>query len=398
MTGPDARRIALDILTRERARGFRGSDPYDALSSRLLAPLVERSRLFRLVLTQAVKRCPFDPRRLLAIPPGRNPKALALFLSGLSDMPGEDPAGAALLESWLLDSASRPDGSRAAPSSPGGPAGAFPGGIAAGWGYDFPWQGRAFYQPPGFPTVVCTSFVIDALSAARSESYPEALGAAVRLVQNSLERHECDDGICFSYSPRDGSRVYNASLFAAKILARGHAAGMDGGLDAEAVAAADYVVSRQSPGGSWVYGEAPHWRWVDGLHTGFVLETLVFLRESLGSDRWDGVILRGLRFYASGLFGQDGTALYHPGRRYPVDPHTHAQGILTWLAAGRAGFDIGVDPAAIADRALDLLWDDRRKGFRVRRSRLDASRTIHTRWAQAWMFRALAALSRAEAR
>ncbi len=396
MTGSDARRIALEILSRERAPGFRGPDPYDALSSRLLAPLVNRSRLIRLVLTQAVKRCPFDPRRILAIPPGRNPKALALFLSGLSDMPGEDPAGAALLESLLLSSASRPDGSPVARPGSEGLPGAFPEGIEAGWGYDFPWQGRAFYQPSGFPTVVCTSFVVDALAAARSESYGAALGAAVRFVLDSLERHECDEGVCFSYSPRDGSRVYNASLFAAKLLARGHEAGLDGELGDQASRAADYVVSRQSPDGSWAYGEAPHWRWVDGLHTGFVLETLVFLGDSLGSNRWDEAIGKGLRFYASELFGPDGTALYHPGRRYPVDPHTYAQGVLTWLAAGRAGFDVEVDPAAIAGRAVDLLWDGRRKGFLIRRSRFDASRTIHARWAQAWMFRALAALSRAE--
>ncbi|MDM7992364.1 MAG: hypothetical protein QUS11_03550 [Candidatus Fermentibacter sp.] len=397
MTGSDARRTALDILARERASGFSGPDPYDALSSRLLAPLVRRSRLFRLALTQAVKRCPFDPRRLLGISPGRNPKALSLFLSGLSDMPGDDPASAALLESLLLASASRPDGSPVArPGSEGRPE-AFTDGIEAGWGYDFPWQGRAFFQPSGFPTVVCTSFVIDALSDARSESYGAALGCAVRFVQNSLERQECDEGICFSYSPRDGSRVYNASLFAAKLLSRGHAAGLPGGLDERASRAADYVASRQSPDGSWAYGEAPHWHWVDGLHTGFVLETLIFLGGSLGSERWDGAIERGLRFYASELFGPDGTALYHPGRRYPVDPHTYAQGILTWLAAGRAGFDVEVDPAAIADRAVELLWDGRRKGFLLRRNRLDASRTIHTRWAQAWMFRALAALSRAEA-
>ncbi|NLI02305.1 MAG: hypothetical protein GX473_03105, partial [Candidatus Fermentibacter daniensis] len=70
----------------------------------------------------------------------------------------------------------------------------------------------------------------------------------------------------------------------------------------------------------------------------------------------------------------------------------YAQGILTWLAAGRNGFEVLVDPASIADRAVELLWDDRRRGFRIRRSRFDASRTIYSRWSQAWMFRALAAL------
>ena len=43
---------------------------------------------------------------------------------------------------------------------------------------------------------------------------------AARFVAERLHRHEDADGICFSYSPTDRTRVYNASLFGAKILAR----------------------------------------------------------------------------------------------------------------------------------------------------------------------------------
>lgn len=389
--------VALRVLEREKALGFAGPDPYDGLSSRLLAPLSQRSRILRLALIQAVKRCPVDPRRLLGIPPGMNPKALALFLSGLADLPAADPGGdtAVFLRRELLRTASRPDGFPLFRSADGVPDVSGPGvpGVAeAGWGYDFPWQGRAFFQPAGFPTVVCTSFVVDALCDSGAEQAGPLLAASVRFVRGSLDRFECADGVCYSYSPRDASRVYNASLFAAKILARGHAAGIDGGLDAEAAEAADFVVSRQSTDGSWVYGEAPHWQWVDSLHTGFVLEALLFLRTALGRDDWNGAIRRGLEYYAENLFDRDGRALYHPGDRFPVDPHSFAQGVLTWLAAGRSGFEVRVDPESIARRAVELLWDAKKSGFRMIRFRGDSSSTIYTRWSQAWMFRALAAL------
>ena len=385
--------IARSAWSRERALGFAGPDPYDGLNSRLLSPALSRSRVLRLALIQAVKRCPFDPRRLLLIPPGVNPKGLSLFLSGLADFPAIDPSGveAGILQDALIRRASSADGT---PLFTPGACGesALPADAQAGWGYDFPWQGRAFFQPDGFPTVVCTSFVVDSLCDSGAAGAGEFFEASVRFVRKSLGRFECPDGVCFSYSPRDASRVYNASLFAAKILARGHAAGIGGGLDAEVSRVADFVISRQSPDGSWPYGEAHHWQWVDGLHTGFVLETLMFLGRTLGRDDWDESIRRGLGFYAGNLFASDGTALYHPGSGYPVDPHSYAQGILTWLAAGRNGFEVLVDPSLIADRAVELLWDDRRRGFRIRRSRFDDSRTIYSRWSQAWMFRALAAL------
>ena len=31
------------------------------------------------------------------------------------------------------------------------------------WGYEFDWNSRAFYLPRFTPTIVCTSFVLDAL-------------------------------------------------------------------------------------------------------------------------------------------------------------------------------------------------------------------------------------------
>lgn len=389
--------LATRILARESARGFAGPDPYDGLNSRLLSGLLPRSRTLRLAVIQAVKRSPFDPRPLLRIPPTLNPKGAALFLSGLHDLPaaGKDPETIPFLQRALVRSASLPDGSPAFPgkeAEPGDPG--VPADLATGWGYSFPWQSRAFYQPAGFPTVVCTHFVVEALCDSGAPRADLLLAAAARFVTRSLRRHSGADGVCYSYSPRDDARVYNASLFAARILVRRAAAGSEdsAALRAEAGSIADYVAARQSADGSWFYGEAPHWRWVDNLHTGFVLESLILLGRSLGRTDWDDAIRAGLRFYAENLFTRDGTALYFPGRRIPLDPHSFAQGILTWLAAERNGFEVPISPERIAGRAVDLLWDARREGFRLRRFRHDPSRTIYSRWSQAWMFRALASL------
>src|SRR5882672_2820762 len=74
-------RLRETFVLAER-RHWRGYDPYDALLSPLARwPLLGNSRLFRLALTQAVKRLPINLRPLLGIKGGINPKALALFLS-----------------------------------------------------------------------------------------------------------------------------------------------------------------------------------------------------------------------------------------------------------------------------------------------------------------------------
>ncbi len=396
--------IAARIWNRALADDFRGPDPYDGLRSRLLFPLVRRSRPLRLALIQSVMRCPFDPRRILLIAPGLNPKALALFLSGIADMPSLPGAGRASewIEDALLSLSSAPDGTPALSSGrlhrEGlGAATALSGertGLPMGWGYDFPWQGMAFLLPPYFPTSVTTSFVVDALRRAGSPSSAAVTAAAASFVTGSLERSGSEDGICFSYSAGDATRVYNSSLLAARILAQAWVDGGDPALRDLALSACGFVVSKQADDGSWVYGEAPYWNWIDNFHTGYVLECLEGISMLLGVDEWDRAIARGLEYYENRLFLHDGTARYYSDSTLPLDPHAFAQGALTLLALERH------DPAAAGTasrvllRAVDRLWDARRGGFVHRRHRFHSKRTIHVRWSQAWMFRAICALMR----
>src|SRR5687767_6987612 len=82
-SSPAAARAALDkLLAYCESKQWAGYDPYDALNSQALAavPLLN-SRIPRIVLTQALKRAPFNIRPLMLIRKTRNAKAIALFLS-----------------------------------------------------------------------------------------------------------------------------------------------------------------------------------------------------------------------------------------------------------------------------------------------------------------------------
>jgi hypothetical protein len=392
----DLREIAGTVWNWARERDFRGFDPYDGLKSPLLGLLSFRVRVLRLIAVQSVRNCPLNLRRLLLIPPGHNPKGLALFLSGAGYLPEiADAASRQELQQILLSLASKPDGSPTFSKDRRIRQDITPEEVETcepfGWGYDFPWQGRAFYQPAWFPTTVCSSFVLDSLETSGSEYYPAAATGVARFVSGSLNVYEDDTGICFSYSPRDHSKVFNASLFTAKTLVR--AAEFDAAnADAyryRAEQACRYVVSRQSADGSWVYGEADHWQWVDSLHTGFVLEALGYLAGKLGTDEFDEAVSRGLAYYRQNLFETDWDAKYYSNRKYPLDPHSFAQGAITFMELAR--FSESPEEAArgILDRAVECLWDDRRRGFIFRRYSSHSNSTVFLRWSQGWMFKAL---------
>ena len=137
-----------------RARDYAGHDPFDALNSRLFkATPLKRSRLARLAWTQLFKRSPVNLRSLARVPAERNPKGTALFaLAALSRLRATgDPEHAEEARRLLEDLLA------ARIRTPGG---------HAAWGYNFDWQGRAFYAPRGTPTVVPTAFAVRALTEA----------------------------------------------------------------------------------------------------------------------------------------------------------------------------------------------------------------------------------------
>src|SRR5690606_1157792 len=72
------------LLDSCRGRDWSGHDPYDGLNSRVFKAMpFLQSRWPRLVVIQSLKRCPINLRPLLAVPPGTNPKGIALFTSTL---------------------------------------------------------------------------------------------------------------------------------------------------------------------------------------------------------------------------------------------------------------------------------------------------------------------------
>ena len=73
-----------------KAEEYKGWDPYDGLNSKVFQamPVLPKKRLTRLAWIQFIKRFPVNIRPLLKIEKDFNPKGLALFISGYSQLAG----------------------------------------------------------------------------------------------------------------------------------------------------------------------------------------------------------------------------------------------------------------------------------------------------------------------
>ncbi|HEX8501845.1 MAG TPA: hypothetical protein VF659_14775 [Pyrinomonadaceae bacterium] len=384
-----------------RARGYAGHDPFDALNSRLFrATPLRHSRLARLAWTQLFKRSPVNLRAPALVPPQRNSKGTALFaLAALSRFRAggreEDAREARTLLDDLLCARVRTK-------------------HGAAWGYNFDWQGRAFYAPRGTPTVVPTAFAVRALTEAVAaldtpgeegtvsqgvwEYLTAATGACQFILEDLSRSDETEAEVCFSYTPLDRTRVFNASLLAGEALASAGAITGPRRWGDYALRAARYVVRRQRADGSWAYGADSYQSWSDNFHTAFVLTSLARIRRACAAqletdaatrDEIDDAVGRGYDFWRGRFFLADGWPKYYHRAAHPADAHSAGAALVALAELRDTEPDAGELAARVASWALGELYDPR-GFFYYQKRRLYTVRTPYMRWSQAWMLYGLA--------
>ncbi len=365
-----------------RQHDFAGHDPFDALNSRLFqsTPLAQ-SRNARFIWTQLVKRSPADVRALAGVPAERNAKGIALF--ALAQMANyrriktkETAASVHDFLAWLM--AMRVDGYS-----------------GAAWGYNFDWQSRNFFASRNTPTIVPTAFAARALIEGQDlpdfgQDLPDECVRTARSVGEFILRDlprsvETEREVCFSYAPQSDTRIFNASLLAAEVLAS------VGQLEI-AERATRYVVNNQQPDGSWSYGTDAKQSWKDNFHTAYVLFSLKRILDVLPArEEFQPALERGYQFWKTNFFLAEGWPKYYDDDPYPVDTHAAASAIVTFLECR----DLDPDASRLAQNVAS--WTignlrDRRGFFYYQKRRFYTVRKPYMRWTQAWMLYALSRL------
>ena len=356
-----------------------GADPYEALNARRVPAGMLANRATRRVLTQAVKRSPMQLQSVLGIPLQADSYTLGHALLAcarlhtcgyLADAPGHAERLVTRVRSLaIVDEDS------------------------IGWGYHFPVHTRFFSYEPSTPNLIVTAFVAKGLAAATAAGLADCrdeLRAAVSFILERLPRQEDESGQCFGYVPGEPAAVHNANLLAAVILCDAAELCEEDDWVGEALSCARFTAARQGEDGSWAYSEESYGRWIDGFHTGFVLEGLARVVRATGDDALRRSLDRGLAFYVSQLFGPSGEAKYYPERARPFDALSAAQGVETLRVA------IGGAPArAVPDQLTwirrHLVRTDGRVAYQVHRGWTDWRE--FPRWSSAPMLSALAGVA-----
>lgn len=362
--------------------GWIGYDPFDGLSAPLARRFTFEVPAARIGLQQIVRRSPVNIRPLLGITKKHSTKAMGYFASAylrLYQITGRKSYLDRAL--FCLDDLERFYS---------------PGYSGYAWGNAFDYQSRGNYLPAGVPTVVWTSFIgyafVDAYEILGQRSYLDAARSACEFIMRDLPRERVsDDSLCISYVPLQQISIHNANLLAASLLARVYRHTGEGELLELAEQSARYTAEHQRPDGSWWYGEGIRWRWVDGYHTGFVIDALHWYMEGSGDRQYEERLRRGMDYYRRELF-EGVIPKHYSNSTYPIDVQPVAQAVQTFALIPET---LQGDPewaTRVAGWTIDNMQDPAGY-FYFRKHRWGVNKTPCLHWGQSTMLAALAVLT-----
>lgn len=179
-----------------------------------------------------------------------------------------------------------------------------------GWGMKHEWMTVQGLVPADTPCNTQTSYAYEFLAElyrfTHEEKYLEHLRKIAKHVLNDFPEWRIGDKLVSSYSTGDVRRVVNANTYRMYMLIDAGKRFNDAACMEKGLATLRYVMSMQSPDGSWVYSEDQDF--VDGFHTCFVLKNLYKVKQLLNdpSTGIDDTINKGMDYYCNRLFDKSG--------------------------------------------------------------------------------------------
>ena len=374
--------------------GVASYDPYDGLDCGPPWSLVKRSRLVARLWTQTIKRSPLNLRPLVGIQPHVSAKSLADLAAAalLRQRLGGDPGAGATARELL-------GALRLA---------VLPGHRGACWGMPTAYVSRYIaveaQTPNLFWSVVAAQAFLEAFEMEGDRSDLGLARSVADFIRGDLGGvDEGDGGVWFRYFAHHEAAVYNVTALAGAFLLRLSRHTGESDLASLGRRALHFVLQHQNGDGSWDYARGLEGRWVDGFHSGYVLEALLQAVLLESNPQWEAALRRGVRFYHEQLFTADHLPRYLAGRLHPIEVQNCAQAIQTlallcWWDAKELE-----RAQAVTQAVTGLLFRFTRQGseeagyFLLSRGRFVTNPLPAVRWGQAPMLLALTHLRAAAA-
>jgi uncharacterized protein YyaL (SSP411 family) len=266
------------------------------------------------------------------------------------------------------------------------------------WGQPFDWQSRTLmpaYTPRATVTSQAVQAFLDAYEIIKDEKYLEIAISACHFFIAKLNWNKKDDNtLCFSYTSVDKFHIHNSNMLVSSGLLRTWKYSRIENFRVFGISAMQFTLKHQNKDGSWYYWAPPDkvMSRVDNYHTGFILESLVEIKNITGSiSNLDFAIEKGVHYYIEQLFQNDVIPKLTNKSLYPIDIQSCAQAIITF-SLFKNDPEIIDKARGIANWTIHNMQDN--SGYFYYRIYKDGKidKTAYMRWSESWMLRALSNL------
>ena len=366
-------------------RDYTGFDIYDGLKITNSQKILH-NKFVNIFITQFFKHNPINLRKLVGIKKTKMPKGVGLFLQGYVLLNKSDEGNlkkAEILKNWLLKNTAKGYS-----------------GICWNFGFNYKFM---FDMPTVVITAIIAKGLFEYYRLTKCEETKDVLRSICDFILKDLPITETNDGINFCYTPQKEIAnicCYNASMLGAEILAKVYSITGEEELIDYAKKAVDFTLAHQHEDGRWNYSidiNTGKERAQVDFHQGYVLESLAeFMKYSkINDDKYEIALKKGLEFYRNEQFFDSGRSKWRLPKVYPVDIHNQAQGIITFSKLSYVNPDYYDFAVKIAEWTIKNM-QDKTGYFYYQKHKYYTNKIPYMRWAQAWMFLALANLIASE--
>ena len=355
------------------SKGYASYDPYDGLASPLASILTFGNQLMMRLWQQAVRLFPVNIRPLLFIPKIIHTKAVSDIASAYCVLNDKAKAKEAL--DLLL--------SLRLPVKNG-----------MGWGLRFAFATRFVsagkQQANVFQTINAMHSFLDGYETLKDHKYLDAVKQGFLFLEKDLGYVETETMLRWKYWEGLEVEILNVSGLLIGLCARTWKNTGDEKYRTWSQKLFNYISKNQNADGSWYYSLDPRGHFIDGFHTGYILEGII-RGIQCGAIEIDNTTKKGIEYYLNTFFTEDDIPRYFHNATFPLDGQNLAQALQTLHFILNVNFVARKRVSACFEKVDALLWND--KGYyNYKRSRWLTYKTPMHRWVTGPFFLALAYL------
>lgn len=364
---------------------FCSHDPYDGLNTQVA--LLKKTKLSRLGLVYFNKFSPINFRKLFGVQKSKSLMGLSAIGSAILTRNNMDERESKFVDDLFLKLQKKT--------------------LKPTYGYhcwdahEFPIQMRNRYVDLNSPSSVGSEVIGDFLikyykHSGRSEVLEYLMENAELLASEFYRENGGFYFFKYAYADPDNKITINGSLRAVAFLIKVSALLNAHSYNDKITKTIDTAVKLQKEDGHWGYtyyiDSDLEKRQID-FHQGFILDDLLLFMENYGfRNPYLECYKKGVEYYFNKQFLKNGQGLYRLPKKWPVNIHNQAQGIITFSKAGWLDSKYPKFARTIADWTIENMQDKEHGHFYYLKYPFFTNKIPYFRWSDANMLLALSVL------